>query len=142
MTAVVSGTAPHDSLPLPWEVAGDETVHEDTEGSGRPITERADLVGEHTVLRRSPYREAVTSEGQAIVLQGQATTLLPGIAAAIWMALDSPRPITELTAMVQADVGEHPQAADLVLAAVKDLVRAGTLAPIVETLTPEGPNGE
>ncbi|MEO6791297.1 MAG: hypothetical protein ABI187_10060 [Ornithinibacter sp.] len=142
VTAVVSGTAPHDSLPLPWEVAGDETVHEDTEGSGRPSTERADLVGEHTVLRRSPYREAVTSEGQAIVLQGQATTLLPGIAAAIWMALDSPRPITELTAMVQADVGEHPQAADLVLAAVKDLVRAGTLAPIVETLTPEGPNGE
>ncbi|MEO7421041.1 MAG: hypothetical protein ABIU87_01440 [Ornithinibacter sp.] len=138
VTAVARGTALPHSPPVTWEVAGDETVHEDTGDTARPRDERADLVGEHTVLRRAPHREAVTSEGQAIVLREQATTLLPGIAAAIWTALDSPRPVTELTVMVQADVGEHPQAAALVLGAIKDLVRAGVLVPIVETLARGG----
>ena len=83
--------------------------------------------GRATAWRRAPFRDAVVSDGSAIVMLDRVPVTLPGMAATVWHAAAGPTTLGDLVATATAAHGPHPDAQSLVAATVESLVARGLL---------------
>lgn len=94
-----------------------------------PVPTPADGHGEPAAWRRAPFRDAVVSDGSALVMLERVPVTLPGMAAVVWLATAEPATLEDLVAATTAALGPHPDAQALVGAAVASLVESGLLLP-------------
>lgn len=80
-----------------------------------------------TAWARAPFRDAVVSDGSAIVMLDRVPVTLPGMAATVWLAAAEPATLADLVASATASHGPHPDAQALVGATVDSLVERGLL---------------
>lgn len=90
------------------------------EPSGGPL-------GDEDRVVRAPWSDAIACDGEVLVLAGPRPLRLAGPGAVIWRAAGGPTTLDELSECVVAEFGEHPQALDLVRAAVEQLLTHGVL---------------
>lgn len=83
-----------------------------------------DLDRESTV-HRLPYTDAIASGTQIAVLRSARVTLVDGVGALVWEVAERPTSVTALVDECVRTFGEHPEAEDLVRAAVTELADAG-----------------
>ncbi|HET6968857.1 MAG TPA: hypothetical protein VFI44_11285, partial [Ornithinibacter sp.] len=76
---------------------------------------------------RAPFRDAVVSEGSAIVMLDRVPVTLPGMAATVWLAAAEPATLADLVAAATVSHGPHPDAEALVGATLDALVERGLL---------------
>lgn len=95
------------------------------DGSGRDDDGHDD--GEPTAWRRARFRDAVVSDGSALVMLDRVPVTLPGMAAVVWLAAAGPTTLEDLVAAATAALGPHPDATALVGATVASLVERGVL---------------
>ena len=100
-----------------------------------PVGARED--GAPTTWTRAPFRDAVVSEGSAIVMLERVPVTLPDMAATVWLAAAEPATLADLVDAATAAHGPHPDAASLVRATVESLVERGLLLS-----APGGADGE
>ncbi|NYF98100.1 hypothetical protein [Janibacter cremeus] len=79
-------------------------------------------------LVRAPWSDAIAHDGEVLVLAGARPLRLAGAGATIWLAARNERTLDELTDVVVAELGDHPDSSALVRAAVVDLLDHGVLA--------------
>lgn len=72
---------------------------------------------------RAPYLDAVGIDDEIVVLVGTLPVRLSGLGSTVWARGARPASIAELTELCVAEHGNHPQAAELVLDAVRELLR-------------------
>lgn len=82
-----------------------------------------------TACRRASWTDAVEADGQVLVLRGPEPVLLSGVGALAWLMCAQPCGFQEILDRAVDDLGEHPDARDLVRQALDDLVAAGVLEP-------------
>lgn len=81
--------------------------------------------------RRSDWADAVQYDDQLVLQVGDSVQVLAGIGVVAWLALATPLTTDALVAGVQDVLGEHPDAAALVGAALDELAGRGLLvAPV------------
>ena len=108
--------------PAKWQRLEDESTGErDVDGSGDPDPTCADLRAVDRVVR-APWSDAITVDGEVLVLAGSRPLRLAGAGAAIWSAATEPCTVEELTAHAVGALGENPDAPELVRQAVGELV--------------------
>jgi hypothetical protein len=78
--------------------------------------------GPSTLVRRTGFRDAVTSGGVVLVMRGSTPVTLPGLAATMWLAAEAPCAVAELVTAATAQLGTHPVAEEIVLDTVRMLV--------------------
>lgn len=76
---------------------------------------------------RVPWHDAVEFDEELVVMVGAQVHVLAGLGVALWLALATPRPASELLAEVTAAWGPHPDAARLVEEALEMLAGEGML---------------
>lgn len=77
---------------------------------------------------RGPWSDAIACDGEVLVLQGARPLRLAGPGAAVWRCADEPQTVEQLVDGVTAALGEHPDAASIVISAVTQLLGHGVLA--------------
>ncbi len=87
---------------------------------------------------RAPFRDAVVSDGAALVMLDRVPVTLPGLAATLWVAAASPTTLDELVAATTASYGPHPDARALVTATLATLAERGVLQGSPAPVTPPG----
>lgn len=95
-------------------------AHVDDVETGEDLTATTRLV-------RAPWSDAIAVEEEVLVLAEARPLRLGGAGAALWRAADRPRTLADLTELVVADLGRHPQAMEQVRAAASDLLEHGAL---------------
>jgi hypothetical protein len=73
---------------------------------------------------RSPWLDAVQYDEELVVMAEGTAHLLGGLGTTVWLALATPATVTELVAVAEAEHGPHPDARDLVDAALSQLSRS------------------
>lgn len=116
-TWVEGGTA-SDPVPAPDLMSAPDPVPGTDEGHDEPAA-----------WRRTPFRDAVVSDGSALVMLERVPVTLPGMAAVVWLAAAEPTTLADLVAATTAALGPHPDARALVAATVASLVESGLLQP-------------
>lgn len=86
---------------------------------------RAD--GAPTAWTRAPFRDAVVSDGSAIVMLERVPVTLPDLAATVWLAAAEPATLADLVAAATTSHGPHPDAEAVIGAIVESLVERGLL---------------
>jgi hypothetical protein len=86
-----------------------------------------DDLGLATVVCRTAFRDAVLSDGVALVLRELRPVTLPGLAATLWLAAERPCPVSDLLVAATAELGPHPGAVSIVLDTVRALIGDGAL---------------
>jgi len=81
-------------------------------------------------LVRAPWRDAVSTDDEVVVLADTVPLRLSGIGATLWLAAASPVPLHRLVAVVRSRHGEHPDARRLVAEAAAALVEGGALLAV------------
>lgn len=127
------GTQPPTWEHLPPAEAERQTAEQVTGGGPaggvRSGADRAggDLDGADRLVR-APWSDAVAHDGEVLVLAGARPLRLGGAGTTIWLAARAERTLDELTDLVVAELGDHPDSGALVRAAVADLLHHGALA--------------
>ena len=80
-----------------------------------------------TTWTRAPFRDAVVSEGSALVMLDRVPVTLPGLAATVWLAAGDPVGLADLVHAATASHGPHPDAEGVVTGTVATLVAQGLL---------------
>ena len=80
-----------------------------------------------TTWTRAPFRDAVVSEGTALVMLDRVPITLPGLAATVWLAAAEPVGLAHLVDVATASLGPHPDAEDVVIGTIASLVGQGLL---------------
>lgn len=80
------------------------------------------------LISRAYYADAIEHAGDLHVLIGSRCISLQGVGAVAWLALRRPMPFDQLLGAVIDVVGDHPAAAALVRAAVRDMQALGVVA--------------
>lgn len=80
-----------------------------------------------TRVVRAPWRDALESEGEILVLNGPNPVRLLGLGPTVWRVAATPVTLAELHTAVVAEHGPHPQADDLLRQAVELLAGQGLL---------------
>lgn len=111
-------TAPRDLTDWIYAVSADESPVE---------VPAAQQLGPDWLVLRAPFDDAISADGEVVVLGGSVPTRLSGLGSTIWLAAQDPVPVRRLVRICRAEHGDHPQAEHLVRAAVADLLGAGTL---------------
>ncbi|MCY7402924.1 MAG: hypothetical protein LH477_18590, partial [Nocardioides sp.] len=75
--------------------------------------------------QRSAWHDAVQNDDQLVLLVGATAHLLAGLGVVPWLALAAPHTTESLIGPAQAVLGEHPDAPDLVRAALDELAERG-----------------
>lgn len=83
-----------------------------------------------TCVIRAPYVDAVGIEDEIVVLVGSRPARLSGLGATLWIHAAASESITRLTELCVAEHGDHPQAADLVRDAIRDLLQHSVLQQV------------
>lgn len=78
---------------------------------------------------RAAWRDAVEYDDEVVVMVGDRVHVLAGLGVILWLALDAPRTTDELLADVEDLWGAHPEAAQLVTAALELMRQEGVLRP-------------
>ena len=76
---------------------------------------------------RTAFRDAILSDGVALVLRGLRPVTLPGLAATLWLAAEQPCPVSDLLVAATAELGPHPGAVSMVLDTVRAMIGDGAL---------------
>ncbi|WP_338749726.1 hypothetical protein [Janibacter alittae] len=122
------GTAPPIWEHLPPDATEQLTTEQVT--GADPATSQvsgADLDGADRLVR-APWSDAIAHDGEVLVLAGPRPLRLAGAGAALWLGARPGHTLDELTDVVVAELGEHPDSGALVRAAAADLLRHGVLA--------------
>lgn len=137
---VTSLTAPdpeRDALAATWQHLpgpGTEPGHAayDTLDPTEHVADEADVpeVGPDTIVMRSPWDDAISSDGEVLILRGHTPIHLGGIGAALWLAAGGERTVESLHDDVVAAVGPHPDSVELVLAAVARMLSQRALVGV------------
>lgn len=72
-------------------------------------------------VRRLPWTDAIAHDDRVMVLLWDQPVVLAGVGALIWHACGEPRSVRELTSRAIEQLGDHPDAEQLVLDAVRHL---------------------
>lgn len=80
-----------------------------------------------SVVQRTPWNDAVTSDGEGVVLHGHTPSRLSRLGVALWQGADQPTTVPELHARIVEAIGGHPQSERLVLEGLQVLVGAKVL---------------
>ena len=80
-----------------------------------------------TTWTRAPFRDAVVSDGSALVMLDRVPVTLPGLAATVWLAAGDPVRLADLVHAATASHGPHPDAEGVVTGTVATLVAQGLL---------------
>jgi hypothetical protein len=81
----------------------------------------------HSIVQRSPWTDAIETDGGVLALLGPVPVLLRGIGATIWLHAAERTTVGSLLDQVVAVHGAHPQAEQRVVSTVSELVGAGVL---------------
>ena len=84
--------------------------------------ELPDALSDDVVVSRTPWTDAIESEGEISVLAGAEFSRIAGIAAPIWLACSQPQTAGELGEMLEHEFGPHPEAPELMRTALAELV--------------------
>ena len=76
---------------------------------------------------RAPFRDAVVSDGDALVMLDRVPVTLPGLAATVWRAAARPTTLDDLVAVATTEHGPHPDAPTVVAATLDSLVERGVM---------------
>lgn len=101
--------------------------HDATDSREATAPEPASAVDARTTWTRSPFRDAVVSDGSALVMLDRVPVTLPGLAATVWLAAVDPVGLADLVGVATASHGPHPDAAEVVAGTVTSLVAQGLL---------------
>lgn len=77
---------------------------------------------------RSPWLDAVQYDDQLVVMVNDTAHLLAGLGTTLWLALAQPATMDELIAAAEAEHGAHPDAPELIEAALAKLDEGGLVA--------------
>lgn len=80
-----------------------------------------------SVLTRCGWDDAVTSEGETVILHDYVPSRLSRLGTNLWLRADEPTPVATLHDAIVADMGKHPRSQALVLDGLQVLVDAGVL---------------
>lgn len=96
-----------------------------------------------SVVTRCGWDDAVTSEGETVILHDLVPSRLSRLGTALWLRADDPVDVPTLHRQIVADMGEHPRSEGLVLDGLQVLVDAGVLRIVADQPEPtNGPNYE
>ncbi|NNG37951.1 hypothetical protein HJ588_01500 [Flexivirga sp. ID2601S] len=121
--AMGADTVPDRYFRLP-EPPGDERDDETGRLDDRETAESLETPG---LVRRTPYTDAVSIDGEVLLLVGASPVRLSGLGATIWVQSAEDTPLEELVGACVAEHGDHPDAAGLVRAAVRSMRDHGVL---------------
>ncbi|GAA2899542.1 ATP-binding protein [Microbacterium esteraromaticum] len=80
-----------------------------------------EVLSDDAVVSRMPWTDAIESEGEISVLAGAEFSRIAGIAAPIWLACARQQTVRELREMLDREFGPHPEAVELMRAALAEL---------------------
>jgi hypothetical protein len=95
---------------------------------GSPTAEPSDLDPDDLRLHRLPWTDALEVGADLVVLLESRAVRLTELTATVWLHLDEPRTVAELTAWAQQVHGNHPDATEIVEQAVTALARESLVA--------------
>ena len=129
-----AGAPPPDARPwehVPPVGSQDEGLSTDVDAAPGPVRtvdpDPGPVPPPEVPVTRAPYVDALTADGQALVLQQDRVVHLHGLAALAWFLLGDPMDRCALATEIRTDLGNHPDADALVAAAVAELWSAGLL---------------
>lgn len=79
------------------------------------------------VLRRGDYLDAIEHDGRVLLMRDNQPFVLDGLGALAWLHADQALTEAELLRLARQEFGGHPQASELVTAAVRELTAHGVL---------------
>jgi hypothetical protein len=108
--------------PLTWRhIPGDNAAEP------LPYPEVDPKVTDETTCRRAPWRDALEADGELLVLLDTIPAHLSGLGAALWLLAEQPVSAREATEHAIAEFGDHPDAVELVLDAIRSLAKGRVL---------------
>lgn len=87
-----------------------------------PVASLPEMMSDDSSVTRMPWTDAIESEGEVSVLAGAEFSRIAGIAGPIWLACSRPQTVGELREMLETEFGPHPEAPELMRAALAELV--------------------
>ena len=115
----------------PHEVTWTWVGGHDVPAAADPSAEPATTVPRHddpsATWSRAPFRDAVVSDGSALVMLDRVPVTLPGLAATVWLAAADPVTLSDLVDEATASLGPYPDAQKVVAGTVAALVEQGLL---------------
>ncbi len=82
---------------------------------------------------RAPWRDALKTDGEILVLNGPLPMRLMGIGTVVWLVARTPSTLAEIAVQVVAECGHHPDAEALVADAIREFLVQGLLRPAPPT---------
>jgi hypothetical protein len=116
--------APHE---VTWTWVGGHDVPAAADPSAEPATTVPRHDDPSATWSRAPFRDAVASDGSALVMLDRVPVTLPGLAASVWLAAGDPVTLDDLVDAATASLGPHPDAEKVVAGTVAALVEQGLL---------------
>ena len=110
-----------------WRWVGGHDVPAAADPSAEPATTVPRHDDPSATWSRAPFRDAVVSDGSALVMLDRVPVTLPGLAAAVWLAAAGPVTLADLVDEATASLGPHPDAEEVVAGTVAALVEQGLL---------------
>lgn len=92
-----------------------------------------------SVLTRTGWDDAITSDGEMVILHDLVPSRLSRLGAALWVHADEPRAVPDLHAHIVTLIGDHPRSQALVQDGLQVLVDAGVLHIVDDPGPPEDP---
>lgn len=84
-------------------------------------------VGFMTAVVRAPWRDAIHADGETLVIVDQVPVRLSPLGALIWREAREPAVTADLVATAREELGDHPDAVRLVIAAATAMLESGAL---------------
>lgn len=124
--ALLAGIARGSDSGITWQIVAPADGRRTQPWTSTPAAADA-RVTEDTRITRAPYLDAIDDGVEALVLNGPNPIRLLGLGSTIWRACSAELTVAQATAMVVAEHGDHPDAPELVAAAVRSLLANGLL---------------
>lgn len=81
-----------------------------------------DDLGPSTVVRRTSFRDAVSSDGDVLVMRDWTPVTLPSLAGTMWLNTAAPVAVSDLVVVAEDELGPHPDAEKIVVETVRMLI--------------------
>ena len=117
----------HEGLAAEEAARPETTQPEAAQAEAAPHDAAVAARGDATTWTRAPFRDAVVSDGSALVMLDRVPITLPGLAATVWLAAGDPVGLADLVDAATASHGPHPDAEAVVTGTVATLVAQGLL---------------
>ncbi|MBP6994522.1 MAG: hypothetical protein KBB39_00075 [Phycicoccus sp.] len=134
---VIAELAEHDprrdGLAPEWtHIPGDPDVEDLVRPTADPSSDetqvevRADLEWA-SLVRRAPFSDAISSQGDVLLLRGHRPIALGGLSAHVWLLASEPLTLGQLHTLAVESIGPHPQSEQLVIEAAQALLQESLL---------------